>query len=75
MLHREWINTGRVALGSFYARRFRRLTPALALMVTITMLVSAALLSPLGVPSHEVGDFARAAGVSPPMPWCVRSLL
>ena len=48
MLMREWAASGRIAFGSFYLRRFRRLTPALALMVSVTMIGSAFLLSPLG---------------------------
>lgn len=48
MLHREWISTGRIGYRQFYLRRFKRLTPALALTVAVTMLISALVLSPLG---------------------------
>ena len=48
MLMREWASSGRIAFGTFYLRRFRRLTPALALMVGATMIAAAFLLSPLG---------------------------
>lgn len=48
MLQREWDATGKFNAGRFYLRRFKRLTPALALMVSSTMLVSVFLLSPLG---------------------------
>ena len=48
MLQREWQATGRVDFVRFYVRRFKRLTPALALTVLVTMLVSAFVLSPLG---------------------------
>ena len=48
MLMREWASSGGLAWGTFYLRRFRRLTPALALMVSVTMVASAFLLSPLG---------------------------
>jgi peptidoglycan/LPS O-acetylase OafA/YrhL len=41
MLIREKLSTGRVSLTRFYERRFRRLTPALAVMVTVTVVVSA----------------------------------
>jgi len=41
MLMREKISTGKISLKKFYVRRFRRLTPALAVMVTITVVVSA----------------------------------
>lgn len=48
MLSREWESTGTVRLGAFYLRRFKRLTPALALMVAVTLLLSVLLLSPFG---------------------------
>ncbi|MEB3983913.1 acyltransferase family protein [Mycobacterium sp. 663a-19] len=48
MIHRERSSTGRFRLGQFYLRRFKRLTPALALMVAVTMVLSFCLLSPLG---------------------------
>ena len=48
MLHREWTASGRIAFGAFYARRFKRLTPALALMVTVVVGASIAFQSPLG---------------------------
>lgn len=48
LLHREWQSTGCVRFRRFYVRRFQRLTPALALMVAVTLCASAVLLSPLG---------------------------
>jgi len=48
MLHREWVNNRRIRFGRFYLRRFKRLTPALALMVSVTMVISVAVLSPFG---------------------------
>lgn len=48
MLQREWRSTGRVRFGRFYLRRFKRLTPALALTLSATMLLSLVFLSPLG---------------------------
>lgn len=48
MLMREWAATGRIRLGRFYLRRFKRLTPALALTVAVVMTASFLLLSPLG---------------------------
>ena len=48
MLMREWADTGRLRFGQFYLRRFRRLTPALALMVSVTMIAGFFFLSPLG---------------------------
>jgi peptidoglycan/LPS O-acetylase OafA/YrhL len=48
MLLREWNESGRIRFGRFYARRFKRLTPALALVVTATMILTAVVISPLG---------------------------
>ena len=48
LLARERAATGQTRLGTFYARRFRRLVPALSLMVAVTLSVSAFVLSPLG---------------------------
>ena len=48
MLQREWRLTQRIAFSRFYIRRFKRLTPALALTVAVTMLLSMWILSPLG---------------------------
>jgi peptidoglycan/LPS O-acetylase OafA/YrhL len=48
MIQREHASTGRFRFGRFYLRRFKRLTPALALMVAVTMVLSFCLLSPLG---------------------------
>lgn len=48
MLHREWVATGTIRFREFYLRRFKRLTPALALMVVVVLLISALALSPLG---------------------------
>lgn len=49
MLQREWIRTSRISLRTFYARRFKRLVPALALTVSATMVLSSLLLSPFGI--------------------------
>ncbi len=48
MLVAERERTGRLRLGQFYLRRFRRLTPALALMVLVTTAASVLLLAPFG---------------------------
>jgi peptidoglycan/LPS O-acetylase OafA/YrhL len=48
MIRREHCSTGRFRFGRFYLRRFKRLTPALALMVAVTMVLSFCLLSPFG---------------------------
>jgi peptidoglycan/LPS O-acetylase OafA/YrhL len=49
MLIRERRATGRTRFANFYLRRFKRLTPALAVMVAATVAVSAMVLSPLGI--------------------------
>lgn len=49
MLQREWMRSGHISLGRFYARRFRRLVPALALMVTVTAGAALVLLPPLQI--------------------------
>ena len=48
MLQREFSGTGRIQFRAFYLRRFKRLTPALALMVSVVVVLSALILSPLG---------------------------
>lgn len=48
MLRREWVTTGRIRLGTFYLRRFKRLAPAVALVTLVTMALSVLLLSPWG---------------------------
>src|SRR3954451_13550006 len=47
-LLREWQETGRIDFAAFYKRRFKRLTPALALVVSVTVVAAALFLSPLG---------------------------
>ena len=61
MLHREWLETGRIRFGQFYLRRFRRLTPALALMLTIVVASAALFVSPLGGRQMDVLMTAAAA--------------
>lgn len=58
MLAREWAATRRIRFGEFYLKRFLRLTPALALMVATTVVVSAILLSPLGAQQTTAGTAA-----------------
>ena len=48
MIQREHSSTGRFRFGRFYLRRFKRLTPALALMVAVTMVLASCLLAPFG---------------------------
>lgn len=47
ILVREVERTGSVRLGAFWAKRVRRLGPALALVVAVTLLVSAVVFSPV----------------------------
>ena len=60
MLNRRWQQSGRINLASFYLRRFKRLTPALALMVAVTTVLSVLFLSPLG-PQQVAGQTAIGA--------------
>ncbi len=60
MLMREWNSTGRIRLGRFYVRRFKRLMPALAVTATAVMVASFLLLSPLGGSQQTAS--ATAAG-------------
>lgn len=48
VLQRQLSAASRMNFGQFYLRRFKRLAPALALTVTLTMLISAFVLSPFG---------------------------
>jgi peptidoglycan/LPS O-acetylase OafA/YrhL len=61
LLLRELAGTGTVSLRSFYARRARRLLPAAALVLLVTVGASAVLLPPLRVP--DVGADASAAAL------------
>jgi peptidoglycan/LPS O-acetylase OafA/YrhL len=54
MLAREWDSSGWIDLPHFYTRRFLRLIPALALVVTVTLLISLFVLSPLGPQQNVV---------------------
>jgi peptidoglycan/LPS O-acetylase OafA/YrhL len=58
LLLREIETTGRISLPAFYARRLRRLLPAVALLILVTVVASVAVLSPL-----RAGDVA-ADGVA-----------
>ena len=61
MLLREHDATGRLRFGHFYARRIRRLTPALALMACFTVVVAAPVLSPLQDEHQTAALTARGA--------------
>jgi peptidoglycan/LPS O-acetylase OafA/YrhL len=53
MLHREWLNHGCIRFRNFYMKRFKRLAPALALVVAVTMIFSAIILSPFGTQTNS----------------------
>jgi len=48
VLLREFEETGMIRLRNFYARRARRLIPALSLMIVVTLLISLVVMSPFG---------------------------
>lgn len=52
LLLRQWSSTGRIALGDFYARRIRRLLPALALVVSATCGIAILVQPPNGEQQH-----------------------
>lgn len=60
MLSREWELTKKINLSQFFGKRFRRLAPALGLMVSVTVVSSAAVLSPFG-PQQTVSQTAIGA--------------
>ena len=60
MLQREWRATGRIRFRTFYLRRFKRLGPALAVVVVATTIVSSLVLSPLG-PQQSAAETAAGA--------------
>ncbi len=60
MLLREYESTGKISLSNFYARRVRRLLPASALVLAVTLVASIILLPPLSIPS-VAKDIAAAA--------------
>ena len=50
MLRREWTATGTIALREFFRRRVRRLLPALALVIVVTLVLNALIVAPLEQP-------------------------
>lgn len=55
MLQREWMAQGRIQLSRFYVRRFLRLTPALALVVVVTVLATALLSIGMATTAAQTG--------------------
>jgi peptidoglycan/LPS O-acetylase OafA/YrhL len=64
MLLREYETTGRISLSNFYARRVRRLLPASALVLVVTLIASIFILPPLSIPSVARDISAAALYVS-----------
>ena len=64
LLVREFERTGTVSLASFYARRARRLLPAAAVCLFVTVAISALVLPPLRVPDVSADGVAAALYVS-----------
>lgn len=62
LLQREHATHGRIRFGRFFARRFRRLTPALAVIVSVTVVLSTLLLGPFG-PQQITAETGAAAMV------------
>jgi len=62
LLDREAERSGEIDLASFFARRARRLLPALAFVTTITLLASVALVE-LGAPLRSVARTAAGASL------------
>jgi len=57
LLSRELDQTGTLSIANFYARRLRRLLPALGLVIVATLLLSSFLLPPAG-PREELAESA-----------------
>lgn len=64
MLLREYESTGKISLRNFYARRVRRLLPASALVLVVTLIASILILPPLSIPSVTIDISAAALYVS-----------
>jgi peptidoglycan/LPS O-acetylase OafA/YrhL len=60
MLRREHDERGRIDFRAFYLRRFKRLTPALAVVVVLTAIGAELMLSPLG-PQQTVSETGLGA--------------
>ena len=63
LLLAEQVKTGSIAVLSFYGRRFRRLYPALALMLTVYVCVAPLVIPGLSLAAHA-GDASVVAALS-----------
>lgn len=57
----EWARHGRIDFAQFYARRARRLMPALWVMVVVVLIASACLVAPVGGLMYRITDSAVAS--------------
>jgi peptidoglycan/LPS O-acetylase OafA/YrhL len=64
LLFRELQRAGRIDVAHFYARRARRLLPAAALALGVTLLLSALVIAPLDLPRVTGDAVAAAASVA-----------
>jgi peptidoglycan/LPS O-acetylase OafA/YrhL len=58
----EYERTGSIALGAFYARRARRILPAAAVVLVVTLLVASVVMSPLDM--ARIANDGLSAGLS-----------
>ena len=63
-LQREWLSTGTIRFRKFYARRVRRLFPALALLTAVTVFASILLQSPNGPQQQTAKTAFGAIGIA-----------
>ncbi len=61
LLAGEWGSTGRIDFAAFYARRVRRLLPALTTLVVVVMIAAVVLLGRHGKVFDQVGNSAAAS--------------
>src|SRR4051794_16259082 len=64
LLIRERETTGTLSLRNFYARRFRRILPAAAVVLVITILLAVVVMPPLDLPRFAGDAVAAALSVS-----------
>lgn len=64
LLIREHERSGRISFSSFYARRIRRLLPAAAVVVLVTLAASLLLVGPLDLPTVMTDGAASALSVA-----------